>query len=145
LQPNEQYVLYSLCDASQDLPVLKTVSLETGGDGDVKRLGELALVPGFTLEGRVEFPAGSKMPGGAKLRLSRDPAWDWCEALLSDGREFMIRSLPPEVYSVSVIAPGFEIDISRIRYQVTGANEFEIRLRGNGETVEHVTVPMKVK
>ena len=33
LQPNERYVLYSLCDASQDLPVLKTVSMETGGDG----------------------------------------------------------------------------------------------------------------
>jgi hypothetical protein len=86
------------------------------------------------------------MPEGAKLRLSRDPAWDWCEALLPDNGEFKIRSLPPEVYSVSVIAPGFEIDASRLRYQVTGASQFGLRLRGESETrAMHVAVPMKAK
>ena len=146
LQPNERYVLYSLCDASQDLPVLKTVSLETGGEGDVTRLGELALLEGLTLAGRVELPTGATMPEGAKLRVSRDPAWDWCEALLTDDGEFEVRSLPPEVYSVSVIAPGYEIDTSRIRYQVTGASEFGLRLRGDGETrLASITVPMKAK
>ncbi len=144
LQPNERYALYSLCDGKEGLPVLKTVSFETGGDGDVRQLGDLALLPGLTISGRVELPAGAKMPDGAKLRLSRDPAWDWCEALLSDDGEFTIRSLPPEVYSVSVIAPGFEIDASRMRYQVTGANEFGLRLRG-GEPVAHIIAPMKAK
>jgi hypothetical protein len=146
LQPNERYVLYSLCEANQDLHVLKTVSLETGGDGDATRLGELSLLQGLTLAGRVELPSGAAMPKGAKLRLSRDPAWDWCEALLPDNGEFKIRSLPPEVYSVSVIAPGFEIDASRLRYQVTGASQFGLRLRGESETrAMHVAVPMKAK
>ncbi|HVC97958.1 MAG TPA: carboxypeptidase-like regulatory domain-containing protein [Pirellulales bacterium] len=144
LQPNERYVLYSLCDASQDLPVFKTVSMETGGDGEVTSLAEISLLQGLTLTGRVELPTGATMPKGAKLRVSRDPAWDWCETLLSDDGEFKIRSLPPEVYSVSVIAPGFEIDASRMRYQVTGASEFGLRLRGDDETgLLSVAVPMK--
>lgn len=146
LQPDERYVLYSLCDAGQDLRVLKTISLKTGGDAEVTQLGELSLLPGLTLAGRVELPAGAAMPAGAKLRLSRDPAWDWCEAPLSAGGEFTIRSLPPEVYSVSVITPGFEIDGSRMRYQVTGANEFGLRLRGDGgASMLSVIVPMKAK
>lgn len=146
LQPDERYVLYSLCDAGQDLPVLKTVSLETGSDAQVTRLGELSLLPGLMLAGRVELPAGATLPAGAKLRVSRDPAWDWCEASLSADGEFKIRSLPPEVYSVSVITPGFEIDTSRMHYQVTGANEFGLRLRAeNRESPMYVVVPMKAK
>jgi hypothetical protein len=77
--------------------------------------------------------------------VSRDPAWDWCEVELSKDGEFMIRGLPPEVYSVFVITPGFEIDTSRLRYQATGASEFGIRLRGDGEKVVRITVPMKAK
>lgn len=146
LQPDERYALYSLCDASQDLPVLKTVSLDTGGDGDVERLGELSLSPGLTLAGRVELPAGAAMPEGAKLRVSRDPAWDWCDALLSGHGEFKIRSLPPEIYSVSAIVPGFEIDASRMRYQVTGPSEFGLRLRADAEAqFVYVAIPMKAK
>lgn len=146
LQPNERYALYSLCDASEDLPVLKTVLLETGADGEVTALGELSLLQGLLLVGRVELPSGAAMPEGAKLRVSRDPAWDWCEALLPDDGQFKIQSLPPEVYSISVIAPGFEIDASRMRYQATGASEFGLRLRGDGEKqVVYVLVPMKVK
>ena len=47
----------------------------------------------------------------------------------------------PEVYSVNVIAPGFEIDASRLRYQATGPNEFGLRLRG--ASLINVVGPMK--
>jgi hypothetical protein len=145
LQPNEDYVLYSLCEAGQDLPVLKTASLKTGGDDDVTRLDELTLLPGLALAGKVELPTGTRIPNGAKLRVSRDPAWDWCEVELSNEGEFTIRGLPPEVYSVRVISPGLELDTSRLRYQSTGESEFGLRLRADGEKVVHITVPMKAK
>lgn len=146
LQHNQRYVLYSLCDGSHDLPALKTVSLETGDDGDVKHLGELSLAEGITLSGRVAFPAGAQIPTGAKLRVSRDPAWDCCEAVLSPEGKFTIRSLPPEVYCVGVVAPGFEIDPAKMRYQVTGPSEFGLRLRGDGHVrLVNIDVPMKAK
>lgn len=145
LLPNERYALYTLCDASHDLPVLKTITLQTGSDGDVKQMGELALLSGVMLAGRVELPPGAKMPDGAKLRVSRDPAWDWCEALLSEDGKFAIRSLPPEVYSVSVIAPGYELDPLRLSYQATGPSEFGVRLRSDGEAVLRILAPMKAK
>lgn len=146
LQPNDRYVLYSLCDGRHDLPALKTVALETGGDGEAKRLGDLSLLEGLTLTGRVVFPDAMPIPDGAKLRVSRDPAWDWCEALLSKEGEFTIRSLPPEVYGVSVVAPGFEIDPTKMRYQVTGPSEFGLRLRARGDArLMRIDVPMKAK
>jgi hypothetical protein len=145
LQPNERYALYSLCDGKEDLPVFKTMSLETPGDGEVRQLNDLALSPGLTLAGRVELPPGAKMPAGTKLRVDREPAWDWCEALLSDDGEFELRSLPPEVYTVKVIVPGYELDPSRLRYQAIGPAEFGLRLRGGAETTARIVLPMKAK
>ncbi|HEX5445288.1 MAG TPA: carboxypeptidase-like regulatory domain-containing protein [Pirellulales bacterium] len=146
LQPNERYVLYSLCDGQHDAPVLKTVSVQTDGESEVTQLGELSLVEGLTLSGHVELPAGARLPEGAKVRASRDPAWDWCETPLDDQGAFTLRGLPAEVYSVSVIVPGFAIDSSRLRYQSTGESEFGLRLRGKGDSrLVYVAVPLKAK
>jgi hypothetical protein len=146
LQPEQPYVLYSLCGAA-DLPVLKTLTVTTGDDNNTVDLGDVLLTDGLTLAGRVELPTGAAMPDNAKLRLSRDPAWDWCEVSLTDGGTFEIRGLPPEVYSVSIIAPGFELDASRMRYQVTGAHDFGLRLRAassdSDSRLTYVVVPLK--
>lgn len=142
LQPNEPYVLYSLCNEKADLPVLKTLPLTTAGENETTSLGELSLLPGLTLAGCIELPAGVAMPADAKLHLSRDPAWDWCEIALAGDGAFEVRGLPPEVYSVSIIAPGFELDTSRLRFQATGESAFGLRLRADRRDV---TVPMKLK
>ncbi|MGH7139806.1 MAG: hypothetical protein ACREHD_29045, partial [Pirellulales bacterium] len=142
LQPNEQYVLYSLSDGKVDLPVLKTVSLTTGGENETTRLGELSLSDGLTLSGRVELPEGAEMPADAKIHVSRDPAWDWCEIALASDGAFEIRGLPPEVYSVYVAAPGFELDTSRLRFQATRENTFGLRLRTDRRDL---VVPLKAK
>lgn len=125
LQPNQKHVLYTLCDRKQDVvnqnlivriqPVLKTRSLVTAEPGGAIRLGELNLMSGLSLTGKVTFPAGVELPDNGKVRLSRDPAWDWCETTLSSSGEFSFRGLPSEIYSVSVNARGLEIDASQLR------------------------------
>lgn len=146
LQPGDRYVLYSLCGGKDDVSVLKTVALLTGGESEVTELGELSLVDGLTFSGHVELPAGAQLPEGAKVRLSRDPAWDWCETPLDNQGAFTLRGLPAEVYSVSVIVPGFAIDSSRLRYQSTAESEFGLRLRAKGDSrLVYVVVPLKAK
>lgn len=140
LQPHDRYVLYSICDGKSELPVLKTLSLMTGGENETTRLGELSLLSGLTLAGRVELPERAKLPAGAKIFLSRDPAWDWCEIPLASDGAFEIRGLPPEVYSFSVVAPGFELDASRLKFQATGERAFGIRLRADRRDI---VVPLK--
>jgi hypothetical protein len=155
LQPNQSYVLYTLCEPSQPVagtealsrnpPALKTRSLVTADVGGVTQLGDLELEPGLTLSGKVTFPADSKAPEEVKLRLSRDPAWDWYETFLSDSGEFKIYGLPPEVYKLSIQATGFEIDASRMRYQTTGPSELAFRLRVQGNSTLFMDIPMKSK
>lgn len=141
LQPNERYVLYSLCDGTDDLPVLKTTSLQTRGDLEVTELGELPLIDGLVIAGKVEVPPGAALPEGALLRIERDPAFDWCELPLADDGAFEARGLPPEVYSIDVIAPGFELDAARLRYQATSQRQFGLRLRSNLRDLQVPLVP----
>jgi hypothetical protein len=140
LQPNERYVLYTLCSGRDDEPVLKTRTIETGANNADLDVGDLALIDGFTLAGRIELPAGAVLAGDAKLRISRDPAWDWCEfALASDG-SFAVRGLPPEVLTVSIMASGFTLDGTRLRFQSVGDNRFALRLR---EDLNDLVIPMR--
>jgi len=153
LQPAQEYVLYTLCEpkpevASEKLfvenqPVLKTQRLTTADSGGLTKLGELELRPGLTLTVRVTFPADKKSPDEVKVRLSRDPAWDWFEVTLPDNGEFKFHGLPSEVYSISVNAPGFAINASQFRYQMTGRSQFGIRLRSEDTSGKTISIPMR--
>lgn len=145
LQTEQEYALYSLCDSDRELPVLKTIKLTTGSDGAIASLGDLSLIPGRTLTGRVEFPDGAAIPKGAKVRVDRSVAWDWCEVPIGADGVYAVRNLPPEVYSVSVIAPGFVLDPSRLRYQITSPTGFAFRLRSSSENRQQIDIPMKAK
>lgn len=145
LQANENYVLYSLCQAKQDLPVFKTLRVRTGKDGEMKELGVMTSLTGITLKGQVKLPEGTKFPSGAKISLSRDPAWDWSEAILSEKGDFTLPGLPPEVYTVTVHAPGFAIDGTQPNFQMTGESSFGIRLKPEKDPVKIIQVMMKPK
>ncbi|MBI2480615.1 MAG: hypothetical protein HYV60_18920, partial [Planctomycetia bacterium] len=90
---------------------------------------DLSLVAGSTLAGRVELPAGAKLPTDAKIRISRDLAWDWCDAAIANDCTFSIHGLPPETLTIGVTIAGFTIDYSRLQFQSVGENRFALRLR----------------
>jgi len=153
LQPNEDYVLYTLCETNQELakqdppvqslPVLKTHLLKTAFPGRSTEVGTLELVPGVSISGRIELPSGVERPAEVTVRLNRDPARDTCVATVGEDGEFHFHSLPAEIYSVIVTAPGFEIDAGRSAFQVTGPTQFGMRLRGDGRASMDITIPLQ--
>lgn len=140
LQSNESYALYTLCSGTDDEPVLKTRTIMTGANNSEIDVGDLELLVGLTLAGRVELPGGSELPADAKIRISRDLAWDWCDVATESDGSFAIRGLPPEVLTVSVMAKGFAVDISRLKFQSMGANRFALRLK---EDRKDLVIPLR--
>ena len=142
LQTNQSYVLYTLCSGAKDEPVLKQRTIDTGANHTDVDVGDLELVAGLTLAGRAELPSGTELPADAKLRLSRDLAWDWCEVALQPDGSFVARGLPPEVLTVGVTAPGFTLDTSRLRFQPVGENRFALRLR---KERQEIVIPLRTQ
>ncbi len=153
LQPNQKYFLYTLCENGYSLadaklfvqaqPVLQTQSVTAANSGESTDMGELKLIAGAQLAGKVSFPA--ELPNGVKIRLNRDPVWDWIELNLDESGEFGFYGLPPEVYSIRVLAPGFEIDASKFRFQMTGESRFALRIPRKDKLDTKIQIQMRTK
>jgi hypothetical protein len=150
LQPNEPYVLYTICqdnvgrsDGEPVRGVLKNFELTTPYAGRSSDVGELTLIPGLSLAGQIVVPAGQVLPAQATVRLGRDPAWDYCEVAVGEKGEFEFHGLPAEVYSVRILADGYDLDVSRLRFQATGPTQFGLRLRSDHDSTKRIEIPLR--
>ena len=69
----------------------------------------LAVEPAHTLAGRVVLSDGKPVPGGTRLLVGREGAWDTQSATLDDEGRFRMEGLPAEQVSVSVRVPGYRL------------------------------------
>jgi hypothetical protein len=81
--------------------------------------GDLTVVPGRTLSGRVTLSDGKPVPPKTRLVVSRDKAWDVQIVELDDRGRFTVSDLPDEGYSVTVRVNGYHLspkNVSLDRY-----------------------------
>jgi hypothetical protein len=123
--------------------VLKNFELTTPYAGRSSDVGELTLIPGLSLAGQIVVPAGQVLPAQATVRLGRDPAWDYCEVAVGEKGEFEFHGLPAEVYSVRILADGYDLDVSRLRFQATGPMQFGLRLRSDHDSTKRIEIPLR--
>lgn len=150
LQPNEPYVLYSICkenversEGELDRGVLKNFELTAPFAGQSTDVGQLSLIPSLSLRGQIVVPPGHVLPTQATVRLGRDPAWDYCEVTVGDNGEFEFHGLPAEVYTVMVFATGYDLDAAKLRFQATGPTQFGMRLRSNHDSSKRIEIPLR--
>lgn len=78
------------------------------GSRGVTELGELEVIPGSRLRGRVVLSDGKSIPPGTRLVISRDD-WDSQTLELDPAGQFDADGFPPGLYSVSVKVPGYRL------------------------------------
>jgi hypothetical protein len=133
LPADESYVIFSVVGEGPQRQVVTTKRFKAFANGRERDLGDLTAIPAIRLAGRLELSAGTKLPPNTKISLGREPAWDLIAIPVAADGEFEIDGLPPEVYSVRVIAKGLRVDPSRIPYQIIGDSEFALRLKSSKE------------
>jgi hypothetical protein len=139
LPANEDYAVFTLVGEGPQALVLTTKRFRAPGDHQERDLGDLAVIPAQRLAGRLEAPAGQSVPRDTRVVLIRDPAWDLIAVPVEKDGRFVIEGLPPETYHVEVVAKGFEIDGSRLSYQLLGPRAFGLHFR---ESVEDLRIPL---
>jgi hypothetical protein len=74
--------------------------------------GDLQVVPGHTLSGRVVLADGKPVPPKTRLVVGRERAWDVQSVELDDQGRFTVGDLPGgERYSVGVRVPGYHASL----------------------------------
>ncbi len=139
LPANEEYAIYTIAEGSPQPFVLKTKRFKTRDNGVNRDLGDLELIPSRRLVGRLELPPGQKLPANTKIALDREPAWDLIDIPVNPDGLFVFEGLPPETYSIRVSAKGFEIDGTRLAYQMLEQGGFGLHL---DDSIDNLRIPL---
>jgi hypothetical protein len=108
LPPNREYFLYGIMNSLTNYGTLPLKRVKPGGDGQTLDVGDLAVVPGKRLAGRVELSDRMPLPSGTRLTVGREDAWDVLALLLPSDGQFDISNLPSgETLNLNVALKGY--------------------------------------
>ncbi|WP_435009735.1 carboxypeptidase regulatory-like domain-containing protein [Tundrisphaera lichenicola] len=107
VHPDEDYFVYGVMGSFQDNQAVPARSVHIGGEDAETDLGDLTVVQGHRVRGRVLLSDSKAIPPGTRLMLSREDAWDFQRVELDPEGQFEISGLPTERYSLSVFLKGY--------------------------------------
>jgi uncharacterized GH25 family protein len=124
VHPNEDYFVYGMMGTIPDGGAVAVVRVHSGGDGATTDAGDLPVVRGHRVKGRVLLSDGKPIPGKTRLLLGREDAWDTQRVELDEEGRFELSGLPTEKYSLSVSLRGYRI--SSKNHSIDGQNTFRL-------------------
>ena len=107
--PGMDYYVHGKMESLRDFGALDTVRVHVRGDDDVARVGDLALVPGRRVAGRVVLSGGHPVPPGTRLLLALDIAFDAQTQTLDGEGHFDLRAVPPGDAMLVVRVKGYRL------------------------------------
>jgi hypothetical protein len=109
VHPDEDYFLYGVMGSFQDGGAVAAVPIRVGGEDSTKDAGDLPVVPGHRVRGRVLLSDGKAIPPKTRLMLSREDAWDFQRVELDPEGRFEVSGLPTERYSLNIRLKGYKM------------------------------------
>ena len=109
VHPDESYFVYTLMGTIKDSGAADAKKVRVGGEGATTDVGDLAVVRGHVIKGRVLLSDEKPIPPKTRLLVSREDAWDSLSVDLDPEGRFEIGGLPTERYALSVTLKGYEV------------------------------------
>jgi hypothetical protein len=128
---SEDYYVYGSMPNLKDRGALAVKTVHVGVDGTTVNVGELVLVPGHRISGRVILSDGKPIPPSTRLLVGRESAWDTQAVVLDADGKFEVTGLPTERYSLSIALKGYHFStknhsIEQINRRLVGTIDQDI-------------------
>ena len=107
--PYHMYYIYSLMDQSMGEYVAPASKVRIGADGTHRDLGDVPLLKGSRLKGKIELADGKPFPNDVQVMLGRNGASDTKFIHVAPDGTFETAGVPVEAYSLSVSIPGYNV------------------------------------
>jgi hypothetical protein len=126
VHPDEDYFVYGLMESlpEGDGDAVAARQVHVGGEGTTAQAGDLPVVLGHRIKGRVLLSDEKPVPPRTRLMVSRQDAWDSRRVELDPEGRFEIAGLPTERYSLSVTLKGYKL--SPRNHSVDSANPWHL-------------------
>ncbi len=109
VHPDEDYFVYGIMGSIKDDGAVAVLRVHSGADGATTDAGDLPVVRGHRVKGRVLLSDGKAIPPKTRLMFSREDAWDTLRVELDAEGRFDVSGLPTEKYSLNVSLRGYRI------------------------------------
>ncbi|SIO59896.1 hypothetical protein SAMN05444166_6200 [Singulisphaera sp. GP187] len=109
VHPAESYFVYGLIGTIKDGGAMVARQIQVGGDAATTDVGDLPVVSGHRLKGRVLLSDEKPVPPKTRLLVSREDAWDSQRVELDPEGRFDLIGLPTERYSLTVTLKGYRL------------------------------------
>ncbi len=106
---DDDYFVYGLMETFKDGGAVAARQIHVGGDGTTTDVGDLPVIQGHRIKGRVLLSDGKPLPSRTRLLISRENAWDSRRVELEQDGRFEIAGLPTERYTLSVRIRGYRL------------------------------------
>ncbi len=102
MPPNQEWRLYGISDSLKGLGAVAPRGICTPANEGTLAVGDIALIPGHVVAGRVRLTDGKPVPPHTRLMLTRDDAWDQVIVELDAEGRFRLEHAPAGVVKLSV-------------------------------------------
>jgi peroxiredoxin len=109
LPPNRAYLVCAKMSSLAGQGAVTARRVNVKEDGSVLDLGDLAVAPGFKLEGQIRLTDGKPVPAKTRVLLSRDEAWDFAQTEADEHGRFQFAGVPGDSLSLSVRVKGYRL------------------------------------
>jgi peroxiredoxin/uncharacterized GH25 family protein len=109
LPPNHSYFVYAHMSSLGTKGAVPARRVQVNEDGSMFDVGDISVVEGFKLEGKLRLSDGELLPFGTRVLLSRDEAWDSIQTEADDDGLFHFVGVPPDTISLSARVRGYHL------------------------------------
>ena len=131
LPPNVDYYIYGLMNTLKPYGAIPVQKIHSGKDGDVTDVGDMAVVPGHRLAGRVVLADGGTVQPETRLLVGREDAWDSIQVILAADGRFEATAIPTEALSLSVRVPGYRVSAMNASLDTMNPSQLVGRVDGD--------------
>jgi Carboxypeptidase regulatory-like domain len=107
--PNDQYYLYGIMESLKPFGSVPAVPLNVGGDEITLDAGDLRVVPGHRVSGRIILSDGKVVPAHTRVGMFRDLGWDRQIVEADSQGRFLFEGLPTERYRLACLVKGYRL------------------------------------
>jgi hypothetical protein len=119
----DYFVYTAMGDAARLGGIVLPQRVSVGADGTTKDVSDLSMsIAVHRVSGHVTLTDGKPVPGGTRLLLAREEAWDSQSVVVAADGSFSFAGVPEEAVTLGIRIPGYRLASQRNRFQQVQAS-----------------------
>ncbi|MEK6701226.1 MAG: carboxypeptidase-like regulatory domain-containing protein [Planctomycetota bacterium] len=142
--PIGEHVVYGIHDSIWKLGATEPKRFMAEKEGAIIDVGNVEIVPGRRVQGRVVLSDGAAVPKEAKIFIAQELAWDSITQDLSPSGAFDLRSVPDGDCMLTVAAvPGYEMSPTNRSFADIDVHRLDGRIDGDIKDLTVLMIPQR--